>query len=473
MNNKTKNPKFICAVIGLVALLVPFAFTILYTVPAKDDFIMAMGMENGNLFLNSLVRANDYYLHWQGIWYFSFLEVFLNPLLLFDSSASFGIGIEMLIFFGLLVISMASLVAEFAKNYAGIKTKEGILGLFILVLFAILNTGIYSEVFYWFVGAEYMWGATLTVLTMMLELKYFKNQSLRLAILLSVVGFLSSITYYMCITPCAMFLTFIIVDRIRNKKFSVKNYIPFIFLILGAALAAFAPGNFNRADTTSTSAAGSIVPAIYNTTFIFLSQLLKLLMNPLFVGCIIVFIMIGYFVFKKVDYTIKNPLWYLIAVAAIVWGTIFPQALGYGDHSITNRYIFVINFYLTLLLVPGMMWLGGFFAQKKMFSIKKKNIAGIAFIMTLFMYLASVCMVGEDSPYVYTLANMREVRNRGVQWKEMYARIEAADEAVVIIDDVDYFKAPIIKDPTVEADWVKNGMKAWYNKEDIIWTNWQ
>lgn len=472
MKNKKYSAKFKWLVAGLVVLLLPYLFTILYTVPAKDDFVMALGMTDGSLFKNSIERANHYYLEWTGIYYFSFLEVFLNPLLLFDSSASFGIGVEMLIFFALLILAIALCVNEFAKEYLQLETKEGVLGLLLLFLFAVLNTGIYSEVFYWFVGAEYMWGTTLTLITLFFEMKYFKNISVKNGVALSIAGFISSITYYMCVPVGAAFLAFIISDKIKTGKLNIKKYIPLVFIVLGACVAAFAPGNFNRADTTSTSAAGSIIPAIANTCFIFVSEYMKLLANPIYIGCMIAFVVAGYFLFQKKAVCVKMPFVYFIIAAAIMWCTIFPQALGYGDHSITNRYEFVVYFYGTLLLAPCFMILGGYIADKKLIIIEKKQLTGIVFILALFVYGCTVTITGTKSPYVYTLSNMREVRNRSCQWKEMYRDIETSSEDVIVIDDVDYFETPVIKDPTVEAAWVRDGMNKWYNKTSIDWSDW-
>lgn len=51
----------------IVLVLLPMVYTIFYSIPSADDFSMANGCGRNTLFLDSIKRANEYYMTWSGL----------------------------------------------------------------------------------------------------------------------------------------------------------------------------------------------------------------------------------------------------------------------------------------------------------------------------------------------------------------------------------------------------------------------
>lgn len=167
-----KNWKFMICVLAIFVLLLPMVFTIFYSLPSADDFSMAYGSARGTLFMDGVRRANNMFMNWSGLWPYMFIEIILNPMQYFELE-SYGIGVEMILLFLAFIIAVCSLINTAARNILEVDRKEYIALYIFIFLFTFLNSNIYKEIFYWFVGSSYMMAMTLGLVNINLTIKYF------------------------------------------------------------------------------------------------------------------------------------------------------------------------------------------------------------------------------------------------------------------------------------------------------------
>lgn len=166
---------FIFCIILFGIVLLPMVYTIFYSIPSADDFSMANGCSKNKLVLDSIERANDYYMNWSGLWPYMFIETLANPLLLFPLEGR-GRGVEMVFLFLSFIASIIWAINIAAKKIFNIDNPNRRCYFASAVLFVFLNTNIYNEVFYWFVGSSYMMALTLGFVTLGLTIEFFLNE---------------------------------------------------------------------------------------------------------------------------------------------------------------------------------------------------------------------------------------------------------------------------------------------------------
>jgi hypothetical protein len=145
----------IILLLAIFVVLVPFVNTIRYTLPSTDDFWMAAGVGQDNILTAAVQTANNFYLNWEGEWLYIFLEVLLNPLA-YDSVEGSVLGIEMIGFFLLFCIILYFAVRAYMRLILGEEKRNWYLWVYLLTIISFLNTDVYTEVFYWFVGSCYL-----------------------------------------------------------------------------------------------------------------------------------------------------------------------------------------------------------------------------------------------------------------------------------------------------------------------------
>ena len=168
---KNKEKMYVLGLLlGLAVLVAPYIYTILYAVPSSDDFVMAIGVDKTNLFGEAVRVANEYYFKWAGDWISIFLQILFNPLLLFGATSSLY-GVEMVIHFCLYAVVIGWMIRNIFYYVVQIKDMKMILGVYLIVLMSILNMDVWTEIFYWFVGATYLHGMLFGISSISLLLK--------------------------------------------------------------------------------------------------------------------------------------------------------------------------------------------------------------------------------------------------------------------------------------------------------------
>ena len=432
-------------------LIIPYINTILYSLPSTDDFWMAAGVEKGNLLADAIRIANEFYMNWAGDWIYIFLEVLLNPLVLFGISSK-ALGIEMVVFFLLFLVALFAVFHAFGKYVIQVENRLYIYGIYLLLLTWFLNTEVWTEVFYWFVGSCYMWGMIFILLTVALEIKFFYEPKVSTGIVLAVVGAIACSCYMEAVFPCMVFLIFMFMDIVEKRRIDAKKLTPFLFFLFGALGAIVAPGNFKRKNSSDDGGL-QLFKALKDTLLIWLDSLFDLLKNPITIVTLILFLMLGMLVLKKTKYQYKYPVIPFALTFLCLYVTYYPIALGYGGSSyLPNRVIFIFNVFAVLGLSGSFLYLGGWLRYEKNIVLSRKNIVTAVVCLAAFSY---ICILPtkyyESLPYAQTVAQTKQVKLCNDEWNYLLRYIDSLEEDEVVLERAK-INTPIIKSPGITAD---------------------
>lgn len=473
MNKKlTENWKFIICVLLISAVLFPMIYTIFYTLPSADDFSMAYGCSKSTIFTDSISHANRRYINQSGLWIYMFAETLLNPIVHFELE-SFGIGIEMILLFLAFIISLCTLIHTLIRQVLGIESKEVTAAYILLFLFVFLNTNIYKEVFYWFVGSSYMMAMTLGLLTINLTVKFFFNTRGNRGggILLSLTGALACNFFQEAILPGMIYLVFWCYFSYRERKPLWKKAIPFVPMFLSGLVAVAAPGNFQRhmhySDSFNVSKA--FIDAAKMTLIILKHLVQQPLVIVLVVGCI-------YLGFKCEKRQVRGRG--VILAGVLFLGTLainaFPIALGYAGTEMPNRVYYILDFTA----------LAGMIAFSVSCGIYARSLAWcqsfqpyhIEVFMTGFVILLlySTLVYNQNIsklPWSRTVAGIKEVKELHDFWQEELIAIRDSDESNMVIEvDPRYMQSDILSLPRLSwnvENWINVRIAQFYGKETV------
>ena len=274
----------------LMALVIaaPFGLSILYAMPCKDDFLMAgriWGTEN--MLADALKATNSFYMGWNGMWPYLFLEYVLNPLM-YAPAYSHLAGVELLLFFAAFVATFYFYVKELLWFFFGIGYAEdresgsngglrGVHLVYLLALFAFLNVDYYQQIFYWFVAnVAYLFSVVFLMISQIFMMRYFggddgsgkrafsgKRQIAR-AVGMTLLGFLACFCYQLGIFQGIVYLMCLrkwkdstdderAQGNLKNGKTALvqiaMRLVPLGVMVVGGLISLLAPGNFARYDT--------------------------------------------------------------------------------------------------------------------------------------------------------------------------------------------------------------------------------
>lgn len=367
----------------LMALVIaaPFGLSILYAMPCKDDFLMAgriWGTEN--MLADALKATNSFYMGWNGMWPYLFLEYVLNPLM-YAPAYSHLAGVELLLFFAAFVATFYFYVKELLRFFFGIGYAEdresssngGLRSahlVYLLAMFAFLNVDYYQQIFYWFVAnVAYLFSVVFLMISQIFMMRYFGGEGgsgkrafsgkrrIARAVGMTVFGFLACFCYQLGVFQGIVYLMCLrkwkdstdderAQGNLKNGKTALvqmaRRLVPLGVMIVGGLISLLAPGNFARYDTVEGHL--GVLGLLGLTLGNIVSYLGNAVTSPVFwwmaVGCVYV----GYR-WGKVGNTSWNAVSvYVLCMLASLFGIIFPLALGYPTGIILTRMLFMINF---------------------------------------------------------------------------------------------------------------------------------
>lgn len=453
----------------IVILLAPIMYTILFSIPSADDFSMATNIAKENLLMDSVNKMNTYYWTWSGSWFYIFLECFLNPVVLFGASSNL-IGVELLFFFILFICSLMCLIMVFGEKVLKLpRYKTFIVAFAFMVVF--INTEIYSEVYYWFVGSSYMWGVTLSLFTTALIILYWKNGcKIHTALAVAVVGFFACIAYQCAVFPGIIYLLFWIKKCDEKKGLKIKELVPLGCMVIGGLSNVLAPGNFARHD----AGAGTGLQFVDAIKFAWEDLILVLgdwFKNPIVIVGMVTFILIGILIGLKSDYEYRWPILPFLVSVACCYIICYPVALGYSKVAMPNRQFFVVNIYAMLSFCISFLYLGGWISKKVRVNVKKLKAIMIVLVMLAFISLIPGKRY-ESVPYYETIANVGTVKAVAEEWRKAFKEIETSNEKELVVR-AEYFAfdPPVLRATqlTGKVDfWVNMAVAQYYGADSLI-----
>lgn len=464
--------------IAIFLLIIPFVYTMYYSLPSTDDFWMVAGVDKSNVFAESIETANTFYMNWGGGWIYIFLEVLLNPLVYFGINGHY-LGIEMILFLCLFLIALFFMTKTYMRQILKITDEKYFMITYFLILVLFFNTAVYTEIFYWFVGSTYLLSMILILWTVKLEFDFFSTEtpSWGRILFISVIGFCACMRYVEAVFPGLIFLVFFF-DRVRQKRWKIRQVIPFVSWVTGGIIAVAAPGNYVRYSETSGGSQFSLIRiaigAVKNATTMTINGVFDLFKNPVFIIVMICFMVLGVYIYDRVEISAHPGIAFIVTLLGL-WITFFPFALGYGNNRyIPNRCCFIFNLYAVLSLAVCFFHLGCWMKEKKSCKIDKKQLQVIAVSLAIFGY---ICLIPtkyyQELPYAQVVSQSHQVKVVHAEWKQVLNYIASLDETEVVFER-QRMNTPIIKSPGITGDpenSINQNVAAYFGKESIaiIW----
>lgn len=458
----------------VIVFILPFIFSIYLSVPSADDFTEALSVRgSSNLFVASVKGASNMWKNWGGHWPVQFLEKFCNPLVWSESYRS--VGVALVISFMLLVVLLGLYVHTLIKDLIRIDDKSVSRFVFIIILFVFLNTSIYPEIYYWFVGNCYLWELEFALLNGILIVKYFNNLGRKRGILLSLIGFIACFGYLYAPSLGIMYVLVMSLRREKIKRKMISALYPLAFMILGGCLSVFAPGNFVR--HTYIEEGIHVKEALINTVSVTMRCYVDIFSNAIFVLGLMGLLGIARMSQSKGINNGITPITLIGAQIISIGCVVFCVALGYGTaSSLPNRIIFIINAIIVLwstltAFVSGLYLRGQIINAQKLKVIER----GIMLVV-LLLIVNALNMDGnyiENIPWVKTVLLFENEVNESRYYISLLEELQSSsdDNIVLIKDGADIpSQTGIIKTIGLSDDstfWVNVALSKWYDKESI------
>jgi hypothetical protein len=448
--------------------------TIFYSLPSADDFSMAMGCSKNTLLLDSIGRANEYFMTWSGLWPYMFIETLINPVLLFPLE-SWWSGGEMVFLFLAFVVSFITVTNLAMVKLLGIYNKEHRCLFTLVILFVFFNTNIYNEIFYWFVGSSYLMALTLGIITIGLTIKLFFDEKMSWGgvIVLSVSGAVACNFFQAAILPGMVYIVLWCWNSIKNHRFLWKKTIPFWFMFTSGLIAVGAPGNYVRHAHMDSSV--NIGKACIDATRMMMIILKHLLQQPLVIALLIFCVYIGIRYTKKRINGRVLLLTFFLSMLTLLLNS-FPIALGYGGISyMPNRIYFLLDSTALIGLSVTGICLGRYVKSQSWY--KECNSVYLELMMAgsvcLLLYSTEVYNHNINNlPWFQTLQYTKEVKQLHDSWIECLVTIRDAEEDTVeVVMDQGTDSSSILALPRIsdqENEWVNLAVADFFGKKSVI-----
>ena len=439
-----KNIVTVISVIAIIVIVMPVALTILYSIPASDDFAAALTVSKRNPFSTSVKTANHMYMTWGGIWSFYFLEDLINPLVYFDATG-FALGIELLVIFVIFIITIALVIDAIMLLLVGkhnMSINSLILALFLTIF---INTEIYTDVYFWFVGNCYMWGLILNNILIVSAIYYLKcdNHSMFRMILLSLFGFFACLDYRGAILSGVVYL-FVLFKCSTRVEINIKQILPLVFMVFGGITAVIAPGNFKRQAGMSTG--GGLGQAFVDAAWDEMYSLKMAFGKPIIIVAVLGIFAIGLFVKVQSKRLLRDTILTMLTALLVGYLNYFPLALGYGSRALPSRITFGFYYQFFILFSFSLILLGNYISDK--FKTIRDRIKILGIVVPI-IGLSIILGTGHYRDTVwYSMYNyFPNTKEVSTGWKMIFEEINNSENENVTITIPAYYLGTILMTP--------------------------
>ena len=462
-----KNIVTVISVIAIIVIVMPVALTILYSIPASDDFAAALTVSKENPFSTSVKTANHMYMTWGGIWSFYFLEDLINPLVYFDATG-FALGTELLVIFVIFIITIA-LVIDAIMLLLVEKHNMSINSLILALFLAIfINTEIYTDVYFWFVGNCYMWGLILNNILIVSAIYYLKcdNHSMFRMILLSLFGFFACLDYRGAILSGVVYL-FVLFKCSKRVEINIKQILPLVFMVFGGITAVIAPGNFKRQAGMSTG--GGLGQAFVDAAWDEMYSLKMAFEKPIIIVGVLGLFVFGFFVKIQSEHLLRKTILTILVAMLVGYLNYFPLALGYGSRALPSRITFGFYYQFFILLSFSLVLLGNYVSDRFQAMGAKIRIVGVT-IPTIILCVIVISGHYRDTIWYAIYDYLPNTRDASAGWKAIFEEIENSEDKDVIITIPAYYLGTILMTPQFgegEENYVNYTAAEYFGKDSL------
>lgn len=479
--NLSKNVKrIIIALDGLIILFMVLVITVgaSYTVLVGDDFTNGVRIGAFHVsFFQYLSASLDYvksmYMDWQGPYFAMFVQAFLSPVNNFGLMQLRIVMIANALFFmgSLLFMIWAALdyVMEGKEKKLHVR-----LTIFTVILFSVLDAGIFTEIFFWYCGAT-AYCMPLSVLQVSIGLFLLLNRESLSKKKKNVLAAASAVTLFFAAggslaitgTGCYVVLLLTVGFYLISRKISVRNIVVTVVGIVGALVNVAAPGNYARHSETA-GEGFLLFKAVKWTIKNVCGEVERLTKETLFGVMVVVMILVGIYLSDKVKAAFVS--YGIVSVLALMTGfvTAFPVAFGYGGPYFPNRCYFVLDVALVVSILNFAVFIGCCLDR---WSGLRENKSSIAVLLVVVFAMFVLCGERLEDSALFTVA--RSVHNGSYRdyYKEcvqVYDYLETCPEEDVVIEMPEYienFECFYFDED--EDGWVNVGIAQYYHKNSV------
>ena len=443
-NLKKDYYKIIIAAV-LALLIAPQLYAIYYSVPASDDFAMALGRVGQDSLISEYFHNLDFFWNNRGGTIVAFAtEILLNPLNL-HVHLGHAYGVFMIVAYLLclacIIYGIRGIVMYImCRDQSGFNlTREQHIQLGVItvtILATMLCTYYYVEAHNWYVGMmAYQLPMAMEFLFFGHTVRFAKTASNSSLVVLIIAGIIAANNTVMDV-PVGLFYVLVIYlcqgINTESRKYRIKRSIPLLVCIVAGVAGVLAPGNFVRQSQYTEkpglmeSGVQAVADVIYRLKFILLG-------HPFTVALFILLILLGFIVNNQVQIR-KIRLWQIIAlglVIAVGWvGSVLPYVYGRGFTTtyLDVRVQYVLDYFIemgigTICLMCG-LWLGALCSRP----VSRRVMAGV-----LAVFALCTCGYMLSGQHIYSISQVDLYCSSGLLpadydlWNGILYEIETSD----------------------------------------------
>lgn len=448
-----------------------------YTVFVGDDFTnsVRIGAFRAPFFkylAASLYYMKDMYYDWQGTYFAMFIQALLSPLNNFGMmQLKIVMILNALLFFGSLFGMVWTVLGFVLREKRELPVR---LTVFTVILFAILDANVFTEIFFWYCGAAaYAIPFSFILLSVMFffklnDMRYSIKKQMLFCVCSSALLFLAS-GGPLAVTGigCYVVLLLTVGFYLLSKKFSVRNIIVIAAGVLGALINVIAPGNFARheyGNGESWKLLQSVKWAVKNV----LEEAERLTKETLFGIMLIAMLMVGIYLAERLreHFTAYGIVSILAMGAGFV--TAFPVALGYGGPYFPNRCYFLLDVTLVLSLFNFAVFIGCLLDRWAKLH-NDRRVWAVLWIILFSLFI--LCPEALSESALMTVAESKHngsYKNYYEECVDIYNYLENCTEEDVVLEMPEYidnFECFYLDED--ENGWVNVGVAQYYNKNSV------
>lgn len=415
-------------------MIIPFVASVTNTVFCSDDFSFANHLleyrnETGNWILGLLKFVYSHWIGWSGRWICALFPVSINPLVI-TSNPFFWLKIYMSVSFMAFTALFIYLIKTILEELFHIHNKKLIFAIALAFLAVLLNTYIYTEIFYWLTGANYIFLMGCEMLGIAYGIKYYVNgNGDKYTMRFAIAGFCSCDNLH-GIAPVFLLVIYFGYKKLKNREFRKKDAMLAFLFCISSASNVLAPGNFVRHEVIDSTGLHPFVSILYTLYSMLRTSLQILSLYPVIIFILCMGMLGAVLYIRGIECHSKLGLLCLYTPLCI-FGAMYPVSLGYSNVSYPNRIVFVFSLHFIILL--GLLCMSVGSAAIALFREIDAQSLYRAFIFVVAICVLSSGMWIEESPYYIIVTNYFQDKYVCDQWRYIFRQIEeSADEDVTI-----------------------------------------
>ncbi|MDE6845547.1 MAG: hypothetical protein K2J99_07255 [Lachnospiraceae bacterium] len=479
--NLSKNLKRL--IIALNVLIIFFMALIItvgagYTVLVGDDFTNGVRIGAFHVsFFEYLGASFDYvksmYMDWQGPYFAMFIQAFLSPVNNFGLVQLRVVMMANALFFMGSLLFMVWSALDYVLGEQDKKLHVR-LTIFSVILFSILDSEIFTEIFFWYCGAT-AYCMPLSVLQISVGLFLLLNKELLNKKKKNVLTAASALTLFLAAggtlaitgAGCYIILLLTVGFYLVSKKISVRNIIVMAAGIIGALINVAAPGNYAR-HSESAGEGFLLFKAVKWTIKNVCAETERLTKETLFGVMIVVMILMGVYLSDRVKRAFAS--YGIVSVLALMSGFVvaFPVAFGYGGPYFPNRCYFILDVVLVVSILNFAVFIGCCLDRWSGLHESKSSLAVLVVVVFAMLVLSKETM--EDSAFLTVAKSVNNGSYHDYYGKcvSIYDYLENCPEEDVVLEMPEYidnFECFYFDED--ENGWVNIGIAQYYHKNSV------